>query len=98
MHASTRIPTGDGPVTGSAVTSVVVHSSGAVCTRTARLDLPAGAAAVRVTGLPPTLHEDSLRGRVVSGPEGLRITDIRVEFGAALRRGDDLPRPRRPPR
>lgn len=92
MHASTRIPTGDGPVTGSAVTSVVVHSSGAVCTRTARLDLPAGAAAVRVTGLPPTLHEDSLRGRVVSGPEGLRITDIRVEFGAALRRGDDLPR------
>lgn len=79
------------------MTSVVVHSSGAVCTRSARLDLPGpppggGTATVRVTGLPPTLHEDSLRGRVVSGPSGLRVTDIRVEYGATLRRGDELPR------
>ncbi|WP_329178017.1 DUF4139 domain-containing protein [Streptomyces sp. NBC_01477] len=76
------------------MTSVVVHSSGAVCTRLARLDPPSGdgTAAVRVTGLPPTLYEDSLRGRIVSGPAGLRVTDIRVEFGATLRRGDELPR------
>lgn len=97
MHASTRMPTGDGPVAGSAVASVVVHSSGAVCTRVARFDLPepppgGGTTTVRVTGLPPTLHEDSLRGRVTAGPSGLRVTDIRVEFGAALRRGDELPR------
>src|SRR3954465_11227979 len=91
------MPTGDGPVAGSAVASVVVHSSGAVCTRVARFDLPepppgGGTTTVRVTGLPPTPHEDSRRGRVTAGPSGLRVTDIRVEFGAALRRGDELPR------
>ncbi|MFG1810041.1 DUF4139 domain-containing protein [Streptomyces sp. NPDC049040] len=94
MQASPREPAADGPVAPSAVTSVVVHSSGAVCTRLARIDLPPGdgTAPVRITGLPPTLHEDSLRGRIVSGPPGLRVTDIRVELGAALRRGDELPR------
>ncbi|WUH92927.1 DUF4139 domain-containing protein [Streptomyces sp. NBC_00433] len=83
---------------------MAVHSSGAVCTRLARFELPPGGGdtvTVRVTGLPPTLYEESLRGRIVSGPEGaggadgaggLRVTDIRVEFGATLRRGDELPR------
>lgn len=97
MHAKARIPAAGGPTAPSAVTSVVVHSSGAVCTRLARLDLPEpppgdGTVTVQVTGLPPTLDEDSLRCRVVTGPGGLRVTDIRVGFGATLRRGDDLPR------
>ncbi|WP_235002212.1 DUF4139 domain-containing protein [Actinacidiphila paucisporea] len=98
---STRISAGDGPVASSTLTSAVVHSSGAVCTRLARFDLPPSGGdtvTVRVTGLPPTLYEESLRGRVVSGPDGgdgavgPRVTDIRVEFGATLRRGDELPR------
>jgi hypothetical protein len=93
VGASTRKTAVDGPVAPSEVTSVVVHSTGAVCTRHARLDLPAGdgTRVVRVTGLPPSLSEDSLRGRVLSGPPGLRVTDVRLEFGATLRRGDELP-------
>lgn len=86
--------TGTGtPGVDSAVRSVVVHSSGAVCTRRVRLDLPPheGAATVRVRGLPPTLFEHALRARVVSGPPGLRVTDVRLDVGATLRRGDDLP-------
>ncbi|MFC4033314.1 DUF4139 domain-containing protein [Streptomyces polygonati] len=77
----------------SAVTSVVVHASGAVCTRLARLELALGdgAVTVRVPGLPPTLVEHSLRGRVVSGPPGLRVTDLRLDFGAVLRRAEQLP-------
>lgn len=77
----------------SAVTSVVVHSSGAVCTRLAHLDptLRDGVATVRVVGLPPTLFEHSLRGRVVTGPPGLRVADVRLDVGATLRRGAELP-------
>lgn len=93
MGASTRSTATGVPPTPSAVTSVVVHSSGAVCTRLARLDLAirSGAATVRVAGLPPSLFEHSLRGRVVAGPPGLRVTDVRLDFGATLRRGDELP-------
>ena len=93
MGASTRSTAAGTPDAQSAVTSVVVHSSGAVCTRLARFD-PAirdGAATVRVVGLPPTLFEHSLRGRVVAGPPGLRVADVRLDVGATLRRGDELP-------
>ncbi|WP_346267963.1 DUF4139 domain-containing protein, partial [Streptomyces sp. SID4948] len=70
-----------------------MHASGAVCTRLVRLEPAAGesAVSVRVPGLPPALFEHSLRARVVSGPPGLRVTDIRLDFGATLRRGDELP-------
>ncbi|SEG07722.1 conserved hypothetical protein [Actinacidiphila yanglinensis] len=80
----------------SALTSVVVHAQGAVCTRRARLLLPAGtfgeaAVRVRVGGLPPALYGGSLRGSVVSGPPGLRVADIRVDVAATLRRGEEAP-------
>jgi Domain of unknown function (DUF4139)/N-terminal domain of unknown function (DUF4140) len=76
----------------SALESVVVYSSGAVCTRVARLTLPAGGPGpVWVEGLPLALDPHSLRGRVLAGPPGLRVTDVRVDVTAALRRGDDLP-------
>ncbi|MFF7197386.1 DUF4139 domain-containing protein [Streptomyces sp. NPDC008079] len=77
----------------SEVTSVVVHASGAVVTRRARVTVPTGTAetTVRVEGLPPTLYEQSLRGRVVNGPHGLRVTDVRLDVGATVHRGEQLP-------
>ena len=87
------VPT-EAPRARSALESVVVHASGAVCTRRARLDLPptTGTASVRIDGLPPTLYERSLRGRVVSGPPGLRVTDVRIDLRTELRRAEELPR------
>ncbi len=84
------------PSAGSELRAVVVHAAGAVCTRRAVLDLPVRAGseetvAVRLTGLPPALPESSLRGRVVSGPAGLRVTDARVDVAGTLRRGPELP-------
>ncbi|SDO19764.1 DUF4139 domain-containing protein [Actinacidiphila guanduensis] len=77
----------------SVLREVVVHAAGAVCTRTARVELPASGAepVVRISGLPPTVQRHSLRGRVVSGPAGLRVADIRVDVGAVLRQGEQLP-------
>ncbi|HEY3479201.1 MAG TPA: DUF4140 domain-containing protein, partial [Streptomyces sp.] len=97
MDANTRDTAGDAaqdtPAVRSSVRSVVVHAAGAVCTRRARLDLRLrdGAATVRFEGLPPTLYEHSVRGAVASGPAGLRVTDVRLDLGATLRRGDELP-------
>lgn len=89
----TRDTAEDTPAVRSSVRSVVVHSSGAVCTRRATVTprLRDGAATVRFEGLPPTLYEHSVRGAVVSGPAGLRVTDVRLDLGATLRRGDELP-------
>jgi len=82
----------------SVLASVVVHSVGAVCARRARCVLPArllpspeSVARVRIEGLPVTLYEHSLRGRVLSGPPGLRVTDVRVEWTAAPRQSGELP-------
>jgi hypothetical protein len=98
------VGTADGTADGTApsrLTSVVVHGRGAVCTRSAEVTLPQGGAdggdggetvVVRVADLPPSLLDSSLRGRVAEGPGGLRVTDIRVEYAATLRRRDDLPR------
>ncbi|PJE95369.1 hypothetical protein CUT44_24110 [Streptomyces carminius] len=82
---------GEESVPESVLESVVVHSLGAVCVRRARCVLPPGLAAsrgavrIRVEGLPVTAVEHSLRGRVVSGPPGLRVTDIRLTRAAAHR-------------
>ncbi|NUS11167.1 MAG: DUF4140 domain-containing protein, partial [Streptomyces sp.] len=94
MGASTRETAVAGQAVTSEVTSVVVYSAGAICTRRARFALPAGDGplTVRVTGLSPALLEESLRCAVAAGPDGLRVTDIRVEYGVTLRRGDELPR------
>ena len=80
------------PGTASVLRTVVVHPWGALATRGARLELPAGfAGAVRVEGLSPVLHEHSLRGRVVAGPPGLRVADVRLDPRVLLRRADELP-------
>ncbi len=81
------------PRTPSTLESVVVHSSGAVCTRRARLVLPPAGddVTVRVEGLPPTLQEHSLRARVVAGPPGVRVTDVRLDLRAESRRGEERP-------
>ncbi|SEQ38078.1 DUF4139 domain-containing protein [Streptomyces radiopugnans] len=89
---------GPEPVLESALESVVVHAVGAVCVRRARCVLPPGppaapdaAVRVRVEGLPIALYDHSLRGRVVSGPPGLRVTDARVVRVAAPRQDRELP-------
>ncbi|MFH0245540.1 DUF4139 domain-containing protein [Streptomyces sp. HK10] len=82
----------------SVLESVVVHTVGAVCLRRARCALPPGlpaapdtAVRVRVEGLPIALDDHSLRGRVVSGPSGLRVTDARPVRAAAPRHDRELP-------
>ncbi|MFI0937592.1 DUF4139 domain-containing protein [Streptomyces sp. NPDC021020] len=93
MGAGTHERAAAGPTVPSEVTSVVVYAAGAVCTRRARVTLPPGGGpvTVRVTGLSPALLEQSLRCRVTADEE-LRVADIRVGYGATLRRGDELPR------
>ncbi|SFK98057.1 DUF4139 domain-containing protein [Streptomyces pini] len=85
-------------VLDSVLESVVVHAVGAVCLRRARCALPPGlpaapdaAVRVRVEGLPIALYDHSLRGRVVSGPPGLRVTDARPVRAAAPRQHRELP-------
>ncbi|WP_101258124.1 DUF4139 domain-containing protein [Streptomyces barkulensis] len=85
-------------VLDSVLESVVVHAVGAVCLRRARCALPPGlpaapnaAVRVRVEGLPISLYDHSLRGRVVSGPAGLRVTDVRPVRSAAPRQDRELP-------
>ncbi|GAA3650462.1 hypothetical protein GCM10023079_44490 [Streptomyces chitinivorans] len=81
----------------SALESVVVHAVGAVCVRRARCALPRdpkgpdAVVRVRVEGLPISLYDHSLRGRVVSGPPGLRVTDVRPVRSAAPRQDRELP-------
>ncbi|MFP8882969.1 DUF4139 domain-containing protein [Streptomyces mangrovi] len=85
-------------VLDSVLESVVVHAVGAVCVRRARCALPHGipkapdaAVRVRMEGLPIALYDHSLRGRVVSGPPGLRVTDVRPVWSAAPRQDRELP-------
>jgi hypothetical protein len=81
------------PSAPSTVRSVVVHASGAVCTRRAHVTVPDGngETAVRIGGLPPTLYAHSLRARVAAGPRGPRVTDIRLDLAPTPRRADELP-------
>jgi Domain of unknown function (DUF4139)/N-terminal domain of unknown function (DUF4140) len=95
MGAGTGTAATETPRARSTLESVVVHSAGAVCTRRARFALPAdgGSATLRIDGLPPTLYERSLRGRVVSGPPGLTVTDVRLSLQAEPRPAGELPGP-----
>ena len=81
----------------SVLDSVTVYSAGAVCRRSARLELSAAAPGgaegplrVVFTGLPLVLDQHSLRGRVLAGPAGLRVLDVRREVEAALPEAEDL--------
>ncbi|MDI5964716.1 DUF4139 domain-containing protein [Streptantibioticus silvisoli] len=92
MDVTVRDTAKDTPPTGSTLESVVVYAAGAVCVRRARCVLAAGAGGtVRIDGLPVTLDEHTLRARVVSGPAGLRVTDVRADLAVTTRRGDRLP-------
>ncbi len=66
--------------------TVTIYREGAVCTRRAKV---AGVSReVRVIGLPMGLASGSVRGRILTGPVGLRVLDVRpgfdVQFGDAV--------------
>lgn len=69
---------------------MVVYAAGAVCRRRARVSVPADGR-LRLTGLPKVLDARSLRARVVRGPDGLAVTEARLEPVAAVRARADLP-------
>jgi hypothetical protein len=64
----------------SELKTVTVYREGAVCTRRAKLE--GVDAEVRVVGLPMGLVPGSVRGRVLTGPVGLRVMDVRPGFDA----------------
>ncbi len=63
--------------------TVTIYREGAVCTRRAKVD--GVSTEVRVVGLPMGLVAGSVRGRILTGPVGLRVLDVRpgfdVQFG-----------------
>ena len=77
----------------SVLDAVTVYARGAVCTRLARVTMAASALprAVRFTGLPLSLKDGSLRAKVLKGPPGLAVTDVRAGFDAELPHELDLP-------
>jgi hypothetical protein len=70
----------------SRLETVTIYREGAVCTRRAKLERCAKE--LRLVGLPLSLVPGSVRGRVVTGPVGLRVLDVRpgfdVQFGDAV--------------
>ncbi|MEV7601829.1 mucoidy inhibitor MuiA family protein [Kitasatospora sp. NPDC089797] len=82
------------PAHPSVLDSVVVYAEGAVCRRRATVPLPPGGR-LRLTGLPDSLHPDSLRARVLAGPAGAAVVEARLETLAELREPDELPQLRR---
>ncbi|MFB7474356.1 DUF4139 domain-containing protein [Kitasatospora sp. NPDC056184] len=78
------------PTVPSVLDAVVVHAVGAVCRRRARTALPPGGR-LRLTGLPEGLDERSLRARVLLGPAGTAVTEVRLEAVAELREPSELP-------
>ena len=77
----------------SELVTVVVYAAGALCRRRAVLTLPAGGGGqlrVRLDGLPPTVDPHSLRGSLRSGPDGLRVLDVRRVVAAELSAAEDL--------
>ncbi len=83
----------DSATVSSVLDSVTVYARGAVCTRLLKLPPVDGRLpqAVRVCGLPLALKEGSLRARVLAGPLGLSVTDVRAGFDADLPPEVDLP-------
>ncbi|MFF7947667.1 mucoidy inhibitor MuiA family protein [Streptomyces griseorubiginosus] len=77
----------------SALHSVIVYASGALCRRRITVDLPQGATPlpVRIVGLPLTLAPESLRARVLSGPPGIGVQDVRHEVDVELASPEQLP-------
>lgn len=76
----------------SELQTVTIYREGAVCTRRAKVERVGSE--VRVVGLPMSLIAGSVRGRVLTGPVGLRVLDVRpgfdVEFGDAVDESAEL--------
>ncbi|MCC9311131.1 DUF4139 domain-containing protein [Kitasatospora sp. RB6PN24] len=70
--------------TPTVLDAVVVHASGALCTRVAAVTLPAaGPVRLRLTGLPAVLEPGTVRARLAAAPAGWRITELRPSLEAA---------------
>ncbi|RKG81719.1 DUF4139 domain-containing protein, partial [Corallococcus terminator] len=80
-------------VVPSILESVTVHAEGALCTRAFVLSPEQGHLPdkVRIQGLPLALRTHSLRARVVEGPAGLMVRDLRPAFEVRLPSESDLP-------
>ncbi|NBD09388.1 DUF4139 domain-containing protein [Corallococcus silvisoli] len=80
-------------VVPSILESVTVHAEGALCTRALVLSPEDGhlPEQVRVDGLPLALRTATLRARVVEGPTGLLVRDLRPTFDVRLPAESDLP-------
>jgi hypothetical protein len=80
-------------VVPSVLEAVTVHAEGALCTRSLVLSPEDGhlPSQVRVNGLPLALRSNTLRARVVEGPSGLVVRDLRPTFDARLPAESDLP-------
>ncbi len=76
----------------SQLEAVTVYASGAVCTRRAKVDAPpVPTRQVRITGLPLSLRATSLRARILSGADALRVLDVRAGFEVQLAEEVDVP-------
>ncbi|WP_139275732.1 DUF4140 domain-containing protein, partial [Mangrovactinospora gilvigrisea] len=75
----------------SRLVAVTVHAVGAECRRAVRVEVPAGAEAVRVRvpGLPRTVDPAALRAGVTA--PGVTVTDVRLSLGAELGPSEQLP-------
>ncbi|WP_375759916.1 DUF4139 domain-containing protein [Corallococcus exercitus] len=80
-------------VVPSVLESVTVHAEGALCTRALVLSPENGhlPGQVRVDGLPLALRTGSLRARVVEGPSGLLVRDLKPTFDVRLPPESELP-------
>ncbi|NOK08452.1 DUF4139 domain-containing protein [Corallococcus exercitus] len=80
-------------VVPSVLESVTVHAEGALCTRAFVLSPENGhlPGQVRVDGLPLALRTGSLRARVVEGPSGLLVRDLKPTFDVRLPPESELP-------
>ncbi|MBN8228133.1 DUF4139 domain-containing protein [Corallococcus macrosporus] len=80
-------------VVPSVLESVTVHAEGALCTRALVLSPENGRlpGQVRVDGLPLALRTGSLRARVVEGPSGLLVRDLKPTFDVRLPPESELP-------
>ena len=77
----------------STLESVVVYARGAICARRISLDGKNGPAPeqLRVEGLPLTLEPSLVRAQVRSGPSGLAVRDVRLDFAVQREVPEQVP-------
>lgn len=77
----------------SQLEAVTVHADGALCTRLASVQPVEGRlpTQVRLEGLPLTLNPGSLRARILQGPTGLVVRDVRAAYEVRLPPEEDVP-------